>query len=62
MNFTNNCPHTIFWKDFNSQKITLFLMGDIRKDYVLDREVIFNPITKKIQVPQNVHIVLETNQ
>ena len=22
-------------------------MGDIRKDYVLDREVIFNPITKK---------------
>ena len=47
MNFTNNCPHTIFWKDFNSQKITLFLMGDIRKDYVLDREVIFNSTTKK---------------
>ena len=27
-------------------------MGDIRKDYVLDREVIFNPATKKNSSPK----------
>ena len=36
-------------------------MGDMRKDYVLEREVIVHPTAKKISIPKNVHIVLETN-
>jgi hypothetical protein len=36
-------------------------MGDMRKDYVLEREVIVHPTAKKISKPKNVHIVLETN-
>jgi len=36
-------------------------MGDMRKDYVLEREVIVHPSTKKKTDAKNVLIVLETN-
>jgi len=36
-------------------------MGDMRKDYVLEREVIVHPSTKKRLMLKNALIVLEMN-